>query len=180
MTKTSKPKDDSPAVEPTENFTELPADAGLRDLLIDGLKDIYWAENQLVKALPVMEAACSNAALSSAIASHLEETTGHAARLEQIFALLDEKTQAKKCDAMEGLTKEGEAVIEDTEPDSVARDMGIIAASRKVEHYEIAAYLGLKSLAEKLGFTKVAALLAQTLAEEEAADQNLSNIADSL
>lgn len=179
MAKTSKPKQSAVDTD-SKSLPELPADAGLRDLLIDGLKDIYWAENQLVKALPVMEAAASNATLANAIAAHLEETTGHVTRLDEIFSMLGEKAQAKKCDAMEGLTKEGEAVIEDTEPGTVARDTGVITASRKVEHYEIAAYTSLQSLAEKLGLTEVAALLAQTLSEEEAADQNLSIIADSL
>lgn len=179
MPKTSKPKQASSAVS-TESAPESTAEASLRELFIDGLKDIYWAENQLVKALPVMEAAAGNAELASAIATHLEVTTTHVTRLEEIFTLLSEKAQAKKCDAMEGLTKEGEAVIEDTEPGSVARDTGIVMASRKVEHYEIAAYTGLKSLAQKLELTEIAALLAQTLAEEQEADQNLSVISDSL
>jgi ferritin-like metal-binding protein YciE len=180
MPKTPKPKHTSTADETKENLPEPSDNTGLRDLLMDGLKDIYWAENQLTKALPVMEAATSNAELAGAIASHLEETAGHVARLEDIFALLNEKAQAKKCDAMEGLTKEGEATIEDTEQGTVARDTAIITASRKVEHYEIAAYTGLKSLAEKLGLTEVATILTQTLAEEEAADQTLSGISDSL
>lgn len=177
MSKTSKPKQAPVAEEET-----LPpaADTQLQELFMDELKDIYWAENQLVKALPVMIAAVDNTELASAITSHLEETVVHVSRLEEIFSLLNEKVQAKKCDAMEGLTKEGEAVIEDTEPGTVARDTAVVTASRKVEHYEIVAYTSLVSLAQKLRLTEAAALLEQTLAEEQEADQKLAVIADSI
>ena len=99
-------------------------------------------------------------------------------RLEQVFELLGKKPQAKKCDAMEGLTKEGEGVIEDTDSGTPARDLGIIMSSQKVEHYEISAYTGLGKLAEKLGLSDAANILAETLAEEQESDEILAAIAD--
>ncbi|KQM78485.1 hypothetical protein ASE74_13355 [Pedobacter sp. Leaf216] len=149
----------------------------LKELFIDGIRDLYWAENHLVKSLPKMISAATSSALISAIESHLSETKGHVARIEQIFTLLGEKAVAKKCDAMEGLTKEGEGVIEETQPGSATRDAGIILASQKVEHYEIAAYNGLYQLATTLGLQEVADVLEQTLSEEKLADSKLSDIA---
>lgn len=166
----AEPKFSTPAVTKTE-----PA---LLELFIDGIKDIYWAENHLVKALPKMEKAATSNQLSNAIGEHLELTRGHVTRLEQIFEVLEENVQAKKCDAMEGLSKEGEGVIESTRAGTFTRDVGIILASQKVEHYEIAAYGGLARLAKTLGLDEVARILEQTLAEEKAADQKLSSIAE--
>nr|MDQ3073706.1 ferritin-like domain-containing protein [Bacteroidota bacterium] len=140
--------------------------------------DIYWAENHLVKALPKMQKAATSTQLANAIGEHLEVTKTHVTRLEQVFELLGKKAQAKKCDAMEGLSKEGEGIIEDTEEGTATRDVGIIMASQKVEHYEIATYGGLTQLAKTLGQTDVADLLAQTLMEEKEADQMLSDIAE--
>ena len=151
---------------------------GLHKLFTDSIKDLYWAENHLVKSLPKMISAASSSSLKEAISNHLEETKTHVARLEQIFQLLDKKPQAKKCDAMEGLTKEGEGVIEETDSDTQARDLGIIMASQKVEHYEISAYTGLSKLATKLGLTDAASILDETLTEEQTADDTLSDIAD--
>jgi ferritin-like metal-binding protein YciE len=150
----------------------------LLKLFIDEIKDIYWAEKHLVKTLPKMIKAATSPELSDAINSHLEETKVHVTRLEEIFGLLDQKVQAKKCDAMEGLAKEGEGIIEDTEDGSATRDVGIILAAQKVEHYEIATYGGLAQLATTLGLTDVAALLGQTLEEEKAADETLTSIAE--
>ena len=154
------------------------AAANLEELFEHGLKDIYWAENHLVKALPKMQKAATSTQLANAIGQHLEVTKTHVTRLEQVFELLGKKAQAKKCDAMEGLSKEGEGIIEDTEEGTATRDVGIIMASQKVEHYEIAAYGGLTQLAKTLGQTDVADLLAQTLMEEKEADQMLSDIAE--
>ena len=109
---------------------------------------------------------------------HLQQTKTHVERLEQVFSLLGKKPQAKKCDAMEGLTKEGEGIVEDTDAGTPARDMGIIMASQKVEHYEISAYTGLSKLAGKLGLNDVAVLLSETLAEEQESDEILASIAD--
>ncbi len=119
-------------------------DPALLELFTDSIKDIYWAENHLVKAIPKMQKAATSTQLANALGEHLEVTKTHVARLEQVFELLGKKVQAKKCDAMEGLSKEGEGVIEDTEEGTATRDVGIIMASQKVEHYEIAAYGGLR------------------------------------
>lgn len=154
-------------------------DSGLRELFLSELKDIYWAENQLVKALPKMQSAAGSPALANAIATHREQTQTHVSRLEQVFGILGEEVRAKKCFAMEGLTREGEGVIETTLPGSATRDAGIIIASQKVEHYEIAAYGGLAQLARTLGLDEAVALLEQTLAEEKDTDQLLTKIAES-
>ena len=150
----------------------------LMELFVDSIKDIYWAENQLVKTLPKMSKAATSPELASAINEHLEVTKTHVSRLEQVFSLLGKKPEAKKCDAMEGLTKEGASIIEETEDGSATRDVGIILAAQKVEHYEIATYGGLAQLAETLGLDEVAALLGQTLSEEKEADETLSMIAE--
>ncbi|MVN91572.1 YciE/YciF ferroxidase family protein [Mucilaginibacter aquatilis] len=151
----------------------------LLELFTDGIKDIYWAENHLVKNLPKMISAATSKALAQGIADHLEETKTHVSRLEQVFELLGEKVQAQKCDAMEGLAKEGEGIIESTAPGTATRDVGIILASQKVEHYEIATYGGLHQLAITLGLEDVAGILAETLAEEKAADEKLTQVAES-
>jgi len=150
----------------------------LLELFTDGIKDIYWAENHLVKTLPKMQKAATSSSLVAAIESHLEETKTHVSRLEQVFELLGEKVQAQKCDAMEGIAKEGEGIVESTEPGTATRDVGIILASQKVEHYEIATYGGLTQLAKTLGLDDVAELLYQTLSEEKAADQKLTDVAE--
>lgn len=154
------------------------ADDSLNELFVDGIKDLYWAENHLVKAIPKMIRSASNPALVAALTEHLEATKTHVARLEEVFRLLDEKIKAKKCDAMEGLSKEGEGVIEDTDAGSDARNLGIIMASQKVEHYEMSAYTGLSNLATKLGLNNISEILNQTLAEEQEADNKLAAIAD--
>ena len=158
--------------------TSAKAEPALNELFLDGLRDIYWAENHLVKSLPKMIEAASSEKLSEAIKHHLSETTEHVSRLEQIFGLLDEKVIAKKCDAMEGLAKEGEGIIEGTDQGTATRDVGIILASQKVEHYEIATYGGLTQLAKTLGFDDVAGILAETLSEEKKADALLTEIAE--
>ncbi|MDN3583431.1 ferritin-like domain-containing protein [Mucilaginibacter flavus] len=159
--------------------TSPKAEPALLELFTDGIKDIYWAENHLVKSLPKMQKAATSKTLVAAIESHLEETKTHVSRLEQVFGLLGEKVQAQKCDAMEGLAKEGEGIVESTEPGTATRDVGIILASQKVEHYEIATYGGLTQLAKTLGLDEVAELLYQTLTEEKAADQQLTEVAES-
>ncbi|UOE50986.1 ferritin-like domain-containing protein [Mucilaginibacter sp. SMC90] len=158
--------------------TSAKEEPALLELFKDGIMDIYWAENHLVKNLPKMIRAATSAELVKTIEDHLEQTKGHVSRLEQVFGLLDEKPLAKKCDAMEGLTKEGEGIIESTESGTSTRDVGIILASQKVEHYEIATYGGLTQLAQTLGLDDVAQLLYQTLAEEKAADQLLTVVAE--
>jgi len=154
------------------------SEPALNELFLDGIMDLYWAENHLVKSLPKMIKAATSPALSTAIRNHLKETEGHVSRLEKIFELMGKKAIAKKCDAMEGLAKEGEGIIESTEEGTATRDVGIILASQKVEHYEIASYGGLLQLAITLGLDDVAALLEQTLAEEKAADALLTEVAE--
>jgi ferritin-like metal-binding protein YciE len=150
----------------------------LQKFMYDSLKDIYWAEKHLTKALPKMSKAATNEELVSALEEHLEVTEEHVARLEQVFELLGKKAQAKKCEAMEGLTKEAESIIEETEEGTSTRDVGIIMAAQKVEHYEIATYGGLAQLAKTMGLTEVADLLGQTLQEEKETDENLTSIAE--
>ncbi len=125
-----------------------------------------------------MRKASSSEKLANAFAEHLEVTRIHVTRLEEVFELLGEKPRAKKCDAMEGLVKEGEGIIEDTDKGTATRDVGLILAAQKVEHYEIATYGGLAQLAKTLGLDNVAELLDQTLTEEKEADETLTGIAE--
>lgn len=149
----------------------------LQELFEDGLKDIYWAEKALSKALPKMEKNATSAALKDAIKSHLQETKTHITRLEEAFKSIGQKAEAEKCDAMEGLLEEGEGIMEETEP-GVVRDAGIIAAAQKVEHYEIATYGTLAAFAKVLGHKDALKLLLETLEEEKACDEKLTGIAD--
>ena len=164
-------KDDKLIVAPAKN-----AAATLKDLFIESLKDIYWAENALVSALPKMAANATAVALKSAINDHLSVTKNQVARLQNVFDLLGEKAVGKKCDALEGLLKEGDSIIEETMPGAV-RDAGIISASQKIEHYEIATYGTLVAFAKALGENDVAKLLTQTLAEEKESDTVLNDVA---
>jgi ferritin-like metal-binding protein YciE len=153
-------------------------DGRLEEFFKDEIKDIYWAEKHLVKTLPKMAKAATSPELREAFTNHLEETKVHVERLEQVFELLEEKAQAKKCDAMDGITKEGDSIIEETETGTSTRDVGLILAGQKVEHYEISTYGGLAQLARNLGRDDVAELLEQTLEEEKTADQLLTTVAE--
>jgi len=148
----------------------------LDNLFEDSIKDIYWAEKALTKALPKMAKNATEPSLKEALQGHLEETKNQIQRLEQVFQTIDKKPQAKKCDAMEGILKEGDGILEETEAGSV-RDAGIIAACQKVEHYEIATYGTLVAFADQLGNKEASKLLAETLKEEYGADDKLSGIA---
>jgi ferritin-like metal-binding protein YciE len=150
----------------------------LEKFFTDSLKDIYWAEKHLTKALPKMQKAATTEELQSAIEEHLTQTKEQVSRLEQVFELMGKKAQAKKCDAMEGLVKEGESIVEETENGSMTRDVGIIAAAQKIEHYEIATYGTLVQLATTIGMEEAADLLRETLEEEKQTDQNLTEIAE--
>lgn len=149
----------------------------LRELFEEQLKDIYWAEKALTKALPKMAKNATAEELVSAINDHLEVTREQVTRMEEVFAVLGKKAQAKKCEAMEGLIKEGEEMLESTNPGAV-RDAGIIAAAQKVEHYEIASYGTLVAFANILGEVEAADLLQLTLDEEKNADVTLTQVAD--
>ncbi len=150
----------------------------LEKFFYDSLKDIYWAEKHLTKALPRLSKAATSEELVSALEEHLEVTEGQIERLEQVFEILGKKAQAKKCEAMEGLTKEAQSIVEETEKGTSTRDVGIIMAAQKVEHYEIATYGGLTQLAKQMGLQEVANLLGQTLEEEKQTDENLTSIAE--
>lgn len=147
-------------------------------LFMDELKDIYWAEKHLVKALPKMQKAATSEELANAIGEHLAVTKGQVSRIEEIFELLGAKAVAKKCEAMEGLVMEAQELMEEEE-ESAVLDAGLIIAAQKVEHYEIATYGSLRTLANVMGHTEVAHLLEQTLAEEKEADGLLTQIAES-
>ncbi len=150
----------------------------LMKLFEDELKDIYWAEKALTKALPKMIKNATAQELVEALQNHLEETEGHVTRAEQVFEVLGKKATAKKCEAMAGLIKESEEIMSDTEKGAM-RDAGIISAGQKVEHYEIASYGTLRTFAETLGLTEAVELLEETLNEEKAADEKLTEVAES-
>jgi ferritin-like metal-binding protein YciE len=150
----------------------------LQEFFIDSLRDIYWAEKHLTKALPKMEKAATSEELATAFSDHLTVTQEQVARLEQVFELMGEKARGKKCDAMEGLVKEGESIIKETEEGTATRDVALIIAAQKIEHYEIATYGGLAQLAKTLGRDDVSALLGETLEEEKETDQLLTDLAE--
>jgi ferritin-like metal-binding protein YciE len=151
----------------------------LEKLFIDQLKDIYYAEKALVRTLPKMMKAATSQELKTAFQEHTEVTKGQVARLEQVFQGLGKKAQGKKCEAMEGLIAEAESMIEDTEKGTMTRDVGLIISAQKVEHYEIASYGSLATLARTLGQEEAKNLLGQTLEEEKMTDELLTTIAES-
>ncbi|WP_256009964.1 YciE/YciF ferroxidase family protein [Desertivirga xinjiangensis] len=153
-------------------------ESALKELFVDGLKDLLWAEKQLVKSLKTFVKAATSDELKSAFDTHRVETEGQIERLNQVFEAVGEKATAKKCDAMEGLAKEAEGLIEETEDGTEVRDVALISAAQKVEHYEIASYGTLKTLAGVLGFTEAQTLLEQTLEEEKKTDVLLTEIAE--
>ena len=150
----------------------------LRDLLIEQLQDLYDAEHRITKALPKMEKAATSPELKAAFRKHLGETEGQVERLEQVFEALGEKAKKKTCKAMQGLIAEGEETIqEDAEPE--VRDAALIAAAQRVEHYEMAGYGTVRAYAKLLKEAKCVKLLEQTLAEERATDEALTELAES-
>ncbi len=150
---------------------------GLSELFEDMLKDIYWAEKALTKAIPKMAKKATSDSLVEALNSHLEETHTQVGRCEQIFEILGKKAQAKKCEAMDGLIKEAQEIMDSTE-DGPVRDAGIIAAGQKVEHYEIASYGTMRAFAKILGHVDIVELLEETLNEEKLADEKLTEVAE--
>ncbi len=153
-------------------------DTQLEKFFVDELKDIYYAEKLLTKALPKMAKSSTTEELKHAFEDHLAVTQEQIVRLEQIFDMLGKKAQAKKCEAMEGLKKEADSIVEDTEKGSLTRDVGLIFAAQKVEHYEIATYGSLRTIASTVGMNDIADLLQQTLDEEKEADEMLTSIAE--
>lgn len=148
----------------------------LREFLVDGLKDLYWAEKALTKALPKMAKNATSPKLQESINKHLTETENQITRLESAFKALGEKAKAEKCDAMDGLIKEAESIMKETEPGAV-RDAAIIAAAQKVEHYEIASYGTMATYAKLLGEKEALQLLKETLSEEKTCDSDLTKLA---
>lgn len=153
--------------------------SALRELFVDQLQDIYWAETHLTDTLQTMASEATSVELRQAFEEHLDVTESQVERLEQVFSLLGEDVEAKTCEAMEGLIEEGEEIIDSTEEGTMVRDCGLIMAAQKVEHYEIATYGSLRTVAEILGYTEAAELLQTTLDEEKDADETLTRIATS-
>lgn len=149
----------------------------LKELFIEELRDIYWAEKHLTKALPKMRKACTSQELAAAFEEHLAVTENQVSRVEQTFELLEITPRAKKCEAMEGLVKEAQGVIEDTDDNSATRDVALIIAAQKVEHYEIATYGSLVQLAKTMGRDDIAQLMQATLDEEKQTDLLLTELA---
>ncbi len=156
----------------------LANDSALQELFVDQLKDIYWAEKHLTKSLPKLQKAATSDELKEALENHLAVTEDQVTQLEKVFQILGKKAQAKKCEAMEGLIKEGATIIEETEKGTLTRDVGLIMAAQKVEHYEIATYGSLVQLAKTLNLPDIASILQGILNEEKEADQTLTNVAE--
>jgi ferritin-like metal-binding protein YciE len=162
--------------EPTTKMSKLTSP---RDLLVEELKDLYSAENQLLKALPKMAKAATSDDLVSAFETHYEQTQGHVERLDKIGKQLGESMKGKKCKAMEGLIEEGKEIMEE-DADAAILDLALIGAAQKVEHYEIAGYGTVRTLAELVGENDVASILQETLEEEGETDKLLTSIAMAL
>ena len=150
----------------------------LESYFIRALKDIYWAEKALTKALPRMAKAATSKELKKAFDQHLEVTKKQIGRLDKIFEQMGKKAQGTKCDAMQGLIEESESIISETKDDTLTRDAALIIAAQKVEHYEIAAYGGLAQLARTMNKKGIASTLATTLNEEKKTDELLTRIAE--
>jgi ferritin-like metal-binding protein YciE len=149
----------------------------LDDLFYDTLRDIYYAEKKLVKALPKLAKKANNEDLSEAFTNHAEETEGQVGRLEEIFKMIGKAARAKKCPAMDGLVEETNEIVEDAEEDAVL-DAGVLAAAQAVEHYEIARYGALVEWAKLLGHDDAVSLLEESLNEEKAADELLTSLSE--
>ena len=160
-----------------EAYTTMPALKSLRELLVDELRDLHNAENQLIKALPRMAKAASHEELKEGFQEHLEQTRDHVDRLDRCFKILGMAAKGKTCHAMKGLVEEGKEAIEEEGPDAI-RDAKLIGAAQRVEHYEIAAYGTARAFAQTLGETKIADLLQTTLDEEGETDKKLTAIAE--
>jgi ferritin-like metal-binding protein YciE len=155
----------------------MPAEKTLDDLFLDTLKDIYYAEKQIVKTLPKMAQAAQSPDLKAGFEKHLDETEGHVERLEQIFELIDKPARGKTCDAILGIIEEGKSIMDEFKG-TQALDAGLVSAAQAVEHYEIARYGTLKTWAQQLGLKDAVKLLDQTLSEEIATDNKLTQVAE--
>src|SRR5215471_13434756 len=153
-------------------------ESNLQEFFVDQLRDIYWAEKKLVKSLPKLEDASTSMELKNAFRNHCEQTKGHVRRLEDVFSSIGEEAISTRCPAMAGIVSEGSDIIDETDEGSAQRDVGLIFAGQKAEHYEIATYGGLIQLAKTLGYNDAANLMVQTLNEEKEADKLLTQIAE--
>jgi ferritin-like metal-binding protein YciE len=153
------------------------AEKTLNDLFLTTLKDVYYAEKAILRALPKMAKAAESEEVKAAFLKHRDETAGHVERLEQVFDILGKKASGKTCEAIKGIIEEGQEIMEDFE-DSDALDAGLIAAGQAIEHYEISRYGTLRTWAQRLGMRDAAKLLDQTLAEEKKTDQLLTQLAE--
>jgi ferritin-like metal-binding protein YciE len=153
------------------------AEKTLNDLFLTTLKDVYYAEKAILRALPKLAKAAESKQLKEAFLKHRDETTAHVERLEQVFQIVGKKASGKTCDAIKGIIEEGQEIMEDFE-DSDALDAGLIAAGQAVEHYEISRYGTLRTWAQQLGMRDAARLLDQTLTEEKKTDQLLTQLAE--
>ena len=158
--------------------TDTAVHSKLKEFFIDQLQDILWAEKKMVKTLEKMKDSATTIRLKESFNDHLKETQQHVERLNDVFALINETVDEKKCKAMAGIVDEGEDIIDETDKGSAQRDVGLIFAAQKAEHYEIATYGGLATLARTLGYNQVAELLDKTLLEEKQADEMLTYIAE--
>lgn len=150
----------------------------LQKFFIDQIKDMYYAEQELMKALPEIRSAATTEELEDAIEDHHQQTRRQIKRLEKIFHMIGQKPEGKRCEAMDGLIKECKTIIRETEENTMTRDAALIIAAQKIEHYEIASYGGLVALALTMGMERAADILDKTLAEEEMTDQLLTDIAE--
>lgn len=158
--------------------TDTALHSKLKEFFVHQLQDILWAEKKLVKALEKLKDAATTIRLKESFNDHLKETHQHVERLKDVFALINETIDEKKCKAIAGIIDEGEDIIGETDKGSAQRDVGLIFAAQKAEHYEIATYGGLATLARTLGYGQVAELLEKTLLEEKQADEMLTYIAE--
>jgi ferritin-like metal-binding protein YciE len=179
-TKSAKTANKKSSSSRTSNAKSSSANSSsaLQEFFVDQLKDIYWAEKHLTKALPKLQKAATTEELKDALEDHLAVTEDQVTQLEKVFEMLGKKAQSKKCEAMEGLTKEGNSIIEETEKGTLTRDVGLIMAAQKVEHYEIATYGSLVQLAKTLQLSEIASILQGILNEEKEADKTLTAVAE--
>ena len=162
---------------PAEQTTNADLSSKLAKLFEEELKDIYWAEKALTKAIPKMVEKATSEELVAALEDHLAETEEQVKRVEQVFSILGKEATAKKCEAMAGLIKEAEQLMEESD-EGVMRDAAIISAAQKIEHYEIASYGTLVSFATTLGIDEASEILAEILEEEKTADETLTGVAE--
>jgi uncharacterized protein (TIGR02284 family) len=171
-------KEENKSVNQYRAGKQISKDSQLQEFFVNELKDLLWAERKLVDTLPKMEEAATSSELRNAFHTHRAQTEEHVQRLEQIFGTLGLDPDTTKCEAIDGIVDEGEEIIDDTEEGTATRDVGLIFAGQKVEHYEIASYGGMISLANTLGYTEAVSILTMTLNEEKAADALLTQIAE--